>query len=169
VSLFTLLIATAVGARFSAVIKRWPVAGLPGTAAALVLLNVIYMTISESVTETALAWDQWARIIVVVALLFPIGLLLGVFLPTGIDAAVDASGNDEAVRGRLVAWCWAVNGFFSVIGSSVTTILSMAVGFNRALVTGLGMYVAAVLLQLLSQSDAEDLADELADGTAATA
>ena len=162
VSLFTLLIATAVGARFSALIKRWPVAGLPGTAAGLVVLSVIYMTISESVTETALAWDQWARIIVVVAMLFPIGLLLGVFLPTGIDAAVEASGNDEAVRGRLVAWCWAVNGFFSVIGSSVTTILSMAVGFNRALITGLGMYVAAVVLQLLSQSDEEDLAEELA-------
>ncbi|MEQ1699683.1 MAG: hypothetical protein ABMA25_06215 [Ilumatobacteraceae bacterium] len=169
VSLFTLLIATAVGARFSALIKRWPVLGLPGTAAALVVLSVIYMTISESVTETALAWDQWARIIVVVAMLFPIGLLLGVFLPTGIDAAVEASGNDEAVRGRLVAWCWAVNGFFSVIGSSVTTILSMAVGFNRALITGLAMYVAAVVLQMLSQSDAEDLADELAGEHAALA
>ncbi len=169
VSLFTLLIATAVGARFSALIKRWPVAGLPGTVGALVVLSVVYMTISESVTETALAWNQWARIIVVVAMLFPIGLLLGVFLPTGIDAAVDASGNDENVRGRLVAWCWAVNGFFSVIGSSVTTILSMAVGFNRALVTGLGMYVAAVLLQLLSQRDEENLADELAEEHAALA
>lgn len=169
VSLFTLLIATAVGARFSALIKRWPVAGLPGTVAALVVLSVIYMTISESVTEAALAWDQWARIVVVVAMLFPIGLLLGVFLPTGIDAAVDASGNDEAVKGRLVAWCWAVNGFFSVIGSSVTTILSMAVGFNRALITGLGMYVAAMVLQLLSQSDDEDIADELAGENAALA
>lgn len=169
VSLFTLLIATAVGARFSALIKRWPVGGLPGTTAALVVLSVIYMTISNSVTEAALAWEQWARIAVVVAMLFPIGLLLGVYLPTGIDAAVEASGNDEAVKGRLVAWCWAVNGFFSVIGSSVTTILSMAVGFNRALITGLGMYVAAVVLQLLSQSDAEELADELSEDHAALA
>ena len=40
--------------------------------------------------------------------------------------------------------------------------VSMAVGFNRALITGLGMYVAAVVLQLLSQSDEEDLAEELA-------
>lgn len=34
VSLFTLLIATAIGARGSGVIKRWPWAGLPGVAAA---------------------------------------------------------------------------------------------------------------------------------------
>jgi len=89
-------------------------------------------------------------------LLFPVGLLLGVFLPTGIDAALDAAGPDEAVRGRLVAWCWAVNGFFSVLGSSVTTILSMSLGFNKAVVAGLGLYVIAVLLQLVAQSEAEE-------------
>ena len=155
VSLFTLLLATAVGARFSTLIKRWPVAGLPGVAAALMLLSVVYISMAESITDTALAWAQWARIAVVIALLFPVGLLLGVFLPTGIDAAIEASGNDEAIRGRLVAWCWAVNGFFSVIGSSVTTIISMSVGFNSALLTGLGMYVAAVVLQLVALSDAE--------------
>lgn len=105
---------------------------------------------AESITESALAWAQWARVAVVIALLFPVGLLLGMFLPTGIDAAVDASGNDLAVRGRLVAWCWAVNGFFSVIGSSVTTILSMAFGFNRALLAGLTMYVLAVVMQQLT-------------------
>ncbi len=159
VSLFTLLIATAVGARFSGVVKRWPVAGLPAVVGSLVVLSLLYISVVDSITDTALAWPQWARIVVVVALLFPVGLLLGVFLPTGIDAAVEASGSDEAVRGRLVAWCWAVNGFFSVIGSSVTTILSMAVGFNQALLTGLGMYVAAVVLQLLAQSDAEETLD----------
>lgn len=156
VSLFTLLIATGVGARFSAVIKRWPVGGLPVVTGTLVVLSLVYMTVAESITDTALAWDQWARIAVVVALLFPIGLLLGVFLPTGIDDAVAAAGADQAIRGRLVAWCWAVNGFFSVIGSSVTTILSMAVGFNQALLTGLGMYVAAVVLQLVAQSNDEE-------------
>jgi len=90
--LFTLLIATAVGARFSSVIKRWPTAGLPGVAAALIVLSLLYIAAAESITDSALAWAQWARIAVVIALLFPIGLLLGVFLPTGIDAAVAAAG-----------------------------------------------------------------------------
>ncbi len=150
VSLFTLLIATAVGARCSSVITRWPRAGLPAVAGLLVALSLLYVVTAESITASALAWAQWARIAVVIALLFPVGLLLGMFLPTGIDAAVDASGNDLAVRGRLVAWCWAVNGFFSVIGSSVTTILSMAFGFNRALLAGLAMYVLAVVMQQLT-------------------
>ena len=90
---------------------------------------------------------------IVIGLLFPVGLLLGAFLPTGIDAALGAAGDDEQVRGRLVAWCWAVNGFFSVIGSSVTTILSMSVGFNQALMAGLALYVVAVLVQLVAQGE----------------
>lgn len=146
VSLFTLLIATAIGARFSSVVKRNPSVGLPVAAAALVVVSLLYMAVSESVTDAALAWAQWARIAVVVALLLPVGLLLGVFLPAGIDAAVSAAGGDEATEGRLVAWCWAVNGFFSVIGSSLTTIISMSVGFNRALLVGLALYVAAVII-----------------------
>lgn len=169
VSLFTLLIATAVGARSSSVIKRWPTAGLPGVAAALVTLSLLYIAVAESITDTALAWAQWARIAVVIALLFPIGLLLGVFLPTGIDAAVSAAGVDESVRGRLVAWCWAVNGFFSVIGSSVTTILSMAVGFNKALIAGLFMYVVAVVLQTRSDSGGKESRQVLHPQTAVAA
>ncbi len=146
VSLFTLLLATGVGARCSAVLNRWKRVGLPTVAAVLIVLSLVYMSVAESITDSALAWAQWARIALVIGLLFPIGLLLGAFLPAGIDAAVELSGSDEAVRGRLVAWCWAVNGFFSVIGSSITTIVSMAYGFNRALLTGLGMYVVATAL-----------------------
>jgi MFS-type transporter involved in bile tolerance (Atg22 family) len=51
-------------------------------------------------------------------------------------------------QGRLVAWCWAVNGFFSVLGSSLTTMLSMSFGFDRTVVIGLVLYVVATLAHL---------------------
>jgi hypothetical protein len=162
VSLFTLLIATAVGARVSGVVKRWGIVGLPAVTAALMALCVLYIAVVEPITRNALSLPQWARILLVIVMLFPVGLLLGVFLPTGIDAALAAAGPDQAVQGRLVAWCWAVNGFFSVIGSSVTTILSMSVGFNQTLLTGVGLYVVAVLVQLVPQNEAdEDALDAL--------
>jgi hypothetical protein len=152
VSLFTLLIATAIGARCSGMVQRNPGVGLPVSAGVLVLVSLVYMAISETITDSALAWAQWARIAVVVALLLPVGLILGVFLPAGIDAALVAAGGDAASEGRLVAWCWAVNGFFSVIGSSLTTVISMSVGFNRALLVGLALYVAAVLVMTTRRS-----------------
>ena len=84
----------------------------------------------------------------VVAMLFPVGVLLGMFLPTGIDQAralASANGSDE---GRLVAWCWAVNGFFSVIGSTSTTMLSMTFGFDRTVIIGLVLYGVAGLVMV---------------------
>lgn len=141
VSLFTLLIATAIGARFSHLARR--VGGLVGVTGALAVLTILYLLVAAPITDVALAWPQWARIVVVFSLLFPVGLLLGVFLPTGIDAVVEAGGADAADRGRLVAWSWAVNGFFSVLGSSLTTLISMAYGFNTAVLAGLVLYVVA--------------------------
>ena len=58
-------------------------------------------------------------------------------------ATADRSGADQ---GRLVAWCWAVNGFFSVLGASLTTVVSMAFGFDRAVLAGLILYVVAAVV-----------------------
>ncbi len=154
VSLFTLLIATAVGARLSGAISRLGRAGLPAVAAALIVITVTYMATSDAITDAALSWPQWARIALVFVLLFPVGLLLGVFLPTGMDDVVDVAETSPSIdRGRLVAWCWAVNGFFSVLGSSLTTIASMALGFNRALQIGLVLYSVAAAVMVLGRAD----------------
>ncbi len=142
VSLFTLLLATAAGARLSAVVRRLP-GGLAPVTGALIALNVLYVLIADDLTDAALSWSQGARIAVVFALLFPIGLLLGMFLPTGMDAVVLSADRAGADQGRLVAWCWAVNGFFSVLGASLTTVVSMAFGFDRAVLAGLALYVVA--------------------------
>jgi MFS family permease len=149
VSLFTLLIATAIGARWSGVVGRWRL-GLPAVAAVLVVVALAYLATADPITDAALAWPQWSRIALVFALLFPVGLLLGVFLPAGMDAVVAATaGADEAEqdRGRLVAWSWAVNGFFSVLGASLTTLISMTFGFDRAVLAGLALYVLATLVR----------------------
>jgi spermidine synthase len=150
VSLFTLLIATAIGARYSAWVRRKPTWGLPAVSAVLCVVTLLYLVISDPITEVALAWGQPARIALVIVLLFPVGLLLGMYLPYGIDLALAAAdrsrapGDDTRIgEGRLVAWCWAVNGFFSVIGSLLTTMLSMTFGFNRTLVLGLVLYLVA--------------------------
>jgi Spermine/spermidine synthase domain len=157
VSLFTLLIATAIGARLSGGLRRWRGRVVPAAAGLLILLAAVYVTISDPLTETALSWPQWARIAVVVVLLFPIGLLLGVFLPSGMDAVVEtaeASGRD---RGRIVAWCWAVNGFFSVLGASLTTIVSMTWGFDRSVLAGLVLYVVAAVALVVPGPPSEEV------------
>ena len=141
VSLFTLLIATAVGARYSAIVLRWPRTGLPTVVLLLAVIAIVYLYIVDPLTAAALAWPQWGRIVLAVVLLLPIGLLLGVFLPTGMTAVVGLARRVD--EGRVVAWCWAVNGFFSVLGATLTTVLSMALGFDRTILAGLALYVVA--------------------------
>lgn len=148
VSLFTILIATAIGARLSKVARRLP-GGLASVTAALFFVSAIYLFTTDAITEAALAWSEPARIAVVVAMLMPIGLLLGAFLPWGMDLAADASEYSETDNGRLIAWCWAVNGFFSVLGSSITTTVTMTFGFDNAILFGLAFYVLATAVGVL--------------------
>ena len=49
-----------------------------------------------------------------------------------------------------MAWSWAVNGFFSVLGTSVTTLISMSFGFNRAVIAGLVLYAVATTVMVTS-------------------
>jgi len=153
VSLFTLLLATAVGARLSGRIGAKPMKGLPAAVAALLAVTLLYLSISDPVTDLALAWSEPLRILLVVAMLFPVGMALGVFLPAGIDQAIGLTESaSDGDRDRFVAWCWAVNGFFSVIGSSVTTVASMTFGFDRTVTIGLVLYVVALGALLVGRS-----------------
>ena len=65
-------------------------------------------------------------------LLAPLGLCLGLFMPLGVRAV---STMTEARR-EYVAWGWAVNGFSSVVGAVLATLLSMIYGFHVVLCSG---------------------------------
>jgi len=67
----------------------------------------------------------------------PVGVLMGVLLPTGVRAAGNL-GQD------MVAWAWGVNGAASVVGSVAAMFLSMNLGFTAALAVGILVYLAAI-------------------------
>ncbi|MFK7918899.1 MAG: hypothetical protein AB8G14_12545 [Ilumatobacter sp.] len=156
VSLFTLLLATALGARWSGRIGARPSVGLPAAVAALFAVTLLYLAVSDPLTDVALAWGQPLRIGLVVAMLMPVGIALGVFLPAGIDQATAlTAGGTLNDRSRFVAWCWAVNGFFSVIGSSITTVASMSFGFDRTVLIGTALYLVALAALLVKRPSSE--------------
>jgi hypothetical protein len=47
-------------------------------------------------------------------------------------------------RREFVAWAWAVNGFLSVIGSMLSTILAMTLGFETLMLVAVAVYAAGV-------------------------
>lgn len=82
-----------------------------------------------------------ARVALAVVALAPLGLCLGAFMPIGIATVSELSPH---VR-EYVAWSWAVNGFFSVISSVLSTILAMTFGFSVVLGIALVVYIIGAL------------------------
>jgi hypothetical protein len=62
------------------------------------------------------------------------------FMPIGLG---EISQLGEYPR-HYVAWGWAVNGFATVVGSALATILAMTFGFEWVLFLGLICYALAV-------------------------
>jgi len=82
------------------------------------------------------------RIIITVVMIAPLSFLLGVPFPTGISAI----SNDDS---RMVGVSWAVNGFFSVIGTVITMILAMMFGFKIMFFIAGVFYLIALLFMTI--------------------
>jgi hypothetical protein len=141
VTLAALLVSTGIGALVS---SRVGVHGPRAAAGALVVLAVLtafYQLGLDDLLDDLQSWPLAGRIAVVCIVLLPLGLCLGLFMPLGLATVRQGAPDPEA----YVAWCWAINGFFSVIGSALTAILSMTYGFRAVQWSALAVYVVAVL------------------------
>jgi hypothetical protein len=144
VTLFALLLATGLGS-----LHAGRTAGrlAPALASRLVLLAVMvgfYAFGLDALVNAAIGWPFGLRVALAVAVLAPLGLCLGAFMPLGL--AYVAGLTPHAVE--FVAWCWAVNGFCSVLSSVLATVLAIVMGFNRVLLTGLALYIVGVAVFL---------------------
>jgi hypothetical protein len=61
------------------------------------------------------------------------------FMPFGLSRVAELSPHPD----EYVAWGWAINGAFSVVGSVATTILSMSWGFRTVQVLAFAVYLGA--------------------------
>ncbi|HEV7734544.1 MAG TPA: hypothetical protein VGR62_20390 [Candidatus Binatia bacterium] len=140
VTLCTILISTGIGALVSQRRAGSRAQIVAPVAAALFLIIVFYCFGLEPLLERLNTLPFAARVLVAVALILPLGLCLGTFMPLGLRTIAALSDRPEA----HVAWAWAVNGFFSVVGSVLSTMVSMSYGFRVVfLVSGL-LYVLAI-------------------------
>jgi hypothetical protein len=79
-----------------------------------------------------------ARALLVCACVFPLGVLLGTFMPWGL-------GRLQATAPALVPWAWGLNGIFSVVGPILGIALSITLGMTALLLAGAATYLMAGL------------------------
>ena len=110
---------------------------------AILLVLLITAIGSPSVFTSALGLPLGLRIVIVLTMLAPLGILLGMPFPTGLRiVAIEASA--------FVPWAWGVNGFFTVVGSIGASILGMAFGFTAVLAISGACYLTALLAVMLA-------------------
>jgi hypothetical protein len=63
------------------------------------------------------------RVLVTLAMLTPVGLVLGAFFPTGIRLVRDAAGDHAP-------WYWGLNGVFGVLAASSSTLIAVYAGVS---------------------------------------
>jgi predicted membrane-bound spermidine synthase len=138
VVLFALLLASGIG---SALSGHLPDAGLGRrlrvvlvAVAGLIALAVLGLSpLFYALVHLASPW----RVLVTIAALAPLGLAMGMPMPTGI----------RLLRARapdLIPWAWGVNGAASVLGSVGAVALAMMTGFNIALLAAAALYLTAL-------------------------
>jgi hypothetical protein len=77
-----------------------------------------------------------ARLAVVVALVFPLGLCLGTYLPGGLQSL---KRDEEA----FVPWAWGINGIVSVVAPVAAVALATTWGVDALLLSAVPVYLAA--------------------------
>jgi hypothetical protein len=141
VTLASILFSTGLGALLSQRFTHRARAIMPALVAALAALTIFYRFGLDPMTDALLDTSLTTRVIVSLVVLAPLGLCLGMFMPLGLARVSGMTEHGD----QYVAWAWAVNGFFSVIGSVLTTILAMSIGFAAVQLLAFAVYVIAVV------------------------
>jgi Spermine/spermidine synthase domain len=133
-----LLIFTGAGSYLSNRIQKVSRNMLSWLLLTVVIAILFTLLITPSVLSLTLGLPLRLRVTVALLLIAPLGALLGVPFPTGLRLI----GKEAS---SLVSWAWAVNAFFTVIGSVLAPILAMAFGFAAVHIIAASCYTLALL------------------------
>lgn len=140
--LAVLLLAGGLGSFLS---QRWPVDALPRlvaiTAVAIGALIILYWLLLPSLIDLLLPAPLAVRLLAAAALTALLGLPLGVPFPSLLRLA-------RRHASQSAPPLWALNGAFSVLGSTLAVVISMRWGFSWALLAGAALYLLLSLLAL---------------------
>lgn len=134
--LFTFLFGAGVGSLMSDKLKLFekgrywvPFVGI-AVSALLVGLAKLYLF------DSLLALDTTGRVMSSVVMIFPLAFFLGMPFPMGIMAI-------EQKPVGTVAWAWALNGLFTVVGGVFCAIFAVYFGFIATLIVAVAAYALA--------------------------
>ena len=136
---FTFLFAAGIGSLMSEKMQliekqRWWV---PFVGIVISILALIFY--QQVLFDQFLQYSTIARVLISVGMIFPLAFFLGMPFPLGILAV-------QHKPEGTVAWAWAFNGLFTVVGGIFCAIFSVYFGFRATMVVSIGIYILALLM-----------------------
>ncbi len=117
---------------------------LIGVIVGIVLLCWAELTFTPLIFKTFLGYSNAVRMLITVAMLFPLGMLMGMPFPLGVTAA-------NRIAKPLIPWAWGINGYMSVISSVLCVILALSFGFKMVVWVACGVYLVGLAAMLSLQ------------------
>jgi predicted membrane-bound spermidine synthase len=134
--IFVLLLAAGVGSHSSRFLRidavqrwTWPFVGI-------LLSSTLILITHGAISHFFLGASLVVRVFVAAVMIFPLGFFLGMPFPLGILAL------QHQPRGAI-AWAWALNGLFTVVGGLASVLMSIVLGFRLALIVAGAIYIVA--------------------------
>lgn len=110
------------------------------------LYGFLLLALKEPMLDYFLQWPTIFRMAMTVIMIFPLGFFMGMPFTLGI------ASSHEKGRGA-VGWAWAVNGLFTVLGSVISIVTAIYIGFISTLMVAFFIYIlAGVLLSRFSEA-----------------
>jgi hypothetical protein len=156
VILFSILVSSGIGAYISGkLFRRSPHIGTIISIPILTVIILCYYIFLQDIINTSIGFQIQYRIGLTFALLAPAGLLMGFQFPSiirisSLYAQKQTRQPEAENRQEDVTLLWGVNIIASVIGTVLTAIFSMIIGFNGNLLIGAGLYFGAFMVIVVS-------------------
>ncbi len=139
VTLFSLLLGTGVGAAWSRRLGGPRLARATAITLGLIAaIAVLCLVGLAPLVAWAIPFSRAIRIGIAVAVLLPVGMVLGVPMPAGIQLL-------RARAPEMLTWAWGINGALSVVGATLAIFVAMNWGFGVTLLGASGVYLVALL------------------------
>jgi hypothetical protein len=142
VILFSLLFFAGLGSLTTNTIKGSSGRRVAWIVLALTVLLSLYVFALPGILHSALDWAKTWKVILSIALLAPLGYLMGMPFPLGMKLA-------DATAPRMVPWLWGINGTLSVLASVLSVFLALNLGFTFVTLVGQAAYAVAFAAVLL--------------------
>ncbi len=116
---------------------RWQTANKVTLAViAMGTLSLFYLATLPNLFQALIHLPDAAKIIISVALIAPLAMCMGVPFPTGMMRLANTAE-------QAIPWAWAINGFASVVGAVLATLLAIHLGFAAVILLAVLFYAVA--------------------------